>query len=127
MIRPTQIDRTRAADERAIKVYQARQRGRSFRSISTELGVSASWTREMFKRGRRVLQGKDEPLNELSTRVRNVLCSNDCGNTPEEISRWFAAQSDKHIRILVNFGVGSRKELSQWLTRHGQQPLRSEE
>jgi hypothetical protein len=124
MTRPTQIDRTRAADERAMQVYRARQRGQSFKEISIELGVSSSWVREMYERGLRVLQGKDEPLNELSGRVRNVLHNNKCGQTPAEISQWFATKTKRHIRTILNFGAGSREELSCWLVRHGQPPLK---
>jgi hypothetical protein len=107
-----------------MQVYRARQRGRSFKEISTELGVSTAWTREMYERGLKVLQGKDEPLNELSTRVRNVLRYNTCGQTPAEISQWFAAKSKRYIRTIVNFGASSREELSCWLVRHGQPPLK---
>ena len=124
MLRPTQIDRTRAADERAMHVYRARKRGQSFKEISAELGVSTSWTREIYERGVNVLRGKDDPLNELSTRVRNVLRDNKCGQTPAEISQWFATKKKLYIRTIPHLGAGSREELSHWLVRHGQPPLK---
>lgn len=122
--RGTQIERTRSADERAKRVYRERTRGQTFKAISAELGISTAWAREIFERGRDVIRSKNDPLNELSTRVRNVIREENCGQTPAEISRWFAAQSANYIRTIPNIGAGSREELRQWLVRHGQQPLK---
>jgi len=122
--RPTQAELTRNADERAQQVYRAHARGLNFKKIGAEFGISRSRARQLTKRGQDLLRRKDNPLNELSTRVRNVLYDNKCGQTPEEISQWFAAQPLRHLRTIVNFGAGSQKELSCWLARHGQQPLK---
>jgi hypothetical protein len=122
--RLTQLEKTRLADERALRVYRARVRGQTFKAISTEFGVSTSWAKQMYERGLKVLRCKDDPLSELSTRVRNVLRDNQCGQTPEEISRWFASQQVNYVHSILNFGIGSRNELSHWLVQHGQPPLK---
>jgi hypothetical protein len=126
MIRPTQIDRTRTADERAVKVYQARVCGQTFKAISSEYGISTTWARELCERGRNVLELRNNgnPYSELSTRVRNMLVTYECGTTPIEISQWFSTQSERQISTMVTFGVVSRDELNAWLLRHGQKPIK---
>jgi hypothetical protein len=124
--RPTQIELTLAADEYAARVYRARQRGQTLKQIGAVFGISIERARQLSERGQYVMQLNDDPINELSTRVRNVLHENKCGRTPVKVSQWFAAQPARYIRSIPNFGAGSRKELRDWLLRHKQRPSWSE-
>ena len=121
----TQQQITAAAEAYAKRTYLAHKRGRRIKDLGVKLDVSQSWVWELVSRGKKVVRREleNDPLNELSARVRNVIGNVGAEPTPEGVARRFAQFSPRELVTIPNFGAGSWTELSDWLVRHGQRPL----
>jgi hypothetical protein len=60
----------------------------------------------------------DDPIYELSTRIRNVLIVLDCRLTPGGIAERFVQLTPYEISRIPNLGAHSLLELHRWLVRH---------
>jgi hypothetical protein len=122
---PAKREKTVTADARARKVCEQRAAGQPMTMIAAHFGVTRSRAYQMYWRGLDLIarERSNDPINELSARVRNALNALGCSQTPAGVARHFRQMPKQQILRIPNMGIGSRVELSDWLVRHGQRPL----
>lgn len=111
----TKTKQVQEIEVRNAAIFEARERGETWRSIGARLGISATTAAEAARNHRHILEraARIPGLNGLSVRSANGLAYNGA-TTPELVAELGAAR----LRRLPNIGAVSASEIEEWLAGH---------